>query len=155
MAAITVEYVRKYLLDFPFENLKHDDKYFEDSMIEDAIADAQERAVEVPPLGSSTVIPRYLIRYGAIGILFEQKFLNSAINFNPGIYENGLQEPVGAEAQLLKTIADQFNSMFIQNTTSYKIAINMAGSISAYGGPGAPISSWFHRNSGSGGGRWG
>ena len=152
---ISVEYVRKYLRDYPQKNFKYNKKFFEDTEIETAIMDAAERGSQIPPISSTgTTIPNYLLRYGVIGILFESRYINMAVNYNPGIYENGLQEPVGAEAQLFQNLASHFNNQFTTGVTQFKVAFNMEATITLDGPDGAnngAVRSWYHDNGKRGG----
>jgi len=136
---LTVEDVRKYMHDNPISNLKYNDKFFSDENIASAITDARERANQMPPLGTSSQSPDYIIRYGAIGILFEQKYINAVINYNPGIYENGLHVPVGEEAQLYQNLSNFYLQRFAAEVKTDKVAANTLSAMTTRNAG----SSWF------------
>ena len=129
--------VRQYLSDTPLKNFKYDDQFFTDADIDIALKWALERFYSLPPVDTVNVvkIPSYILLMGTIAQLFKRQALSSAINYNPGISENGINIPEGEDAQIFDAIAQKYDAEFSNAAYAFKQAYNIKQALSSIKSP--------------------
>jgi len=129
--------VRRYLKDFPWENFKYEDEYFTDDDIDLALQWAEERLGTLPPLDNIAVsaVPKYIMLNGTIAQLFKRAYIKATINYNPGIVENGINIPLGEEAQMFYGLYQNLDAEFAREAVAFKKASNIKKALTGIQSP--------------------
>ena len=142
--------VREYLKDFPWENFKYEDEYFTDDDIDVSLKWAEERLGTLPPMDQMTVseMPKYIMLNGTIAQLFKRAYIKATINYNPGIVENGINIPLGEEAQMFYGMYQNLDAEFSREATAFKKANNIKKALTGIESPYAKMKrgSMYYQN---------
>ena len=134
---LTVNEIREYIKDFAPDNYKYDDIIFSDDDIEVAIKWANKDVAILQPSSHLTAkdIPESIMLTGVLYRLFDRLAINRALNFDPGIQENGINLPLGEELQLYQQLAGNYKSKFEQELYNFKQNVNIMGALTAIRSP--------------------
>ena len=133
----TIQEVRDYLTDFPWNNFKFEDEFFSDDDIKLSTKWAGERFLAMPPKDNVGIaeVPKYICLTGIIAQLFKRKYISATINYNPGITENGINIPEGEDAGIFEKLHLNFDDQFQREGIAFKQNRNVTKSLTSIRSP--------------------